>query len=66
MNTLWSLLLPLVETPPAPEDVKQGLLGFVVFISLALAVALLGLSLVRHLRKARTNFEERESPDSGA
>lgn len=40
---------------PAPEDVTAGWLGFWVFIILIVAVALLGLSLSRHLRRARDN-----------
>jgi hypothetical protein len=40
---------------PAPEDVKAGWVAFAVFIALAVAVTLLGMSLTRHLRKARDN-----------
>jgi len=42
-----------VEQAPEPEDVKAGGIAFVVFILLALAVALLGWSLFRQLRKAQ-------------
>ncbi len=60
MNALL-LLLPLLaagaDPVPAPEDVKAGWGAFAVFIGLAIAVALLGLSLVRHLRKARNNAD---------
>ena len=42
-----------VEQGPEPEDVKAGWLALVVFLALALAVALLGRSLVTQLRKAQ-------------
>lgn len=60
--TSMTLLVPLLvdgaDKVPNPEDVTAGWLGFVVFILLALAVALLGFSLTRHLRKARDNAEK--------
>ena len=60
MNPLI-LLLPLLvkgaDKVPAPEDVKAGWVAFAVFIALGIAVALLGFSLTRHLRKARDNAE---------
>ncbi|MEO5653661.1 MAG: hypothetical protein ABIN79_07100 [Marmoricola sp.] len=46
-----------VDPVPAPEDVKAGWGAFAVFIALGIAVALLGFSLFRHLRKARDNAE---------
>jgi hypothetical protein len=55
---LWvSLLVPAVDKVPAPEDVKAGWLALGVFVALAVAVALLGVSLTRHLRKARDNAD---------
>ncbi len=60
MNALM-YLAPLLthgaDKVPAPEDVKAGWLAFVVFLLLAVAVALLGISLARHLRKARDNAD---------
>ena len=50
---LTALILPLTEEAPAAEDVKAGWLAFVIFIGLIVAVALLGLSLVKHLRRAQ-------------
>ena len=54
-------VLPLVagagDKTPAPEDVTAGWVGFGVFLLLVLAVVLLGMSLVRHLRKARDNAD---------
>ena len=47
-----------VDKVPAPEDVKAGWLAFAVFIGLGLAVALLGFSLTRHLRRASDNAEQ--------
>lgn len=56
---LWvSLLAPLQDKVPAPEDVKAGWLALGVFVALAVAVALLGVSLTRHLRKAQDNAEQ--------
>lgn len=56
MNAVLSpLLLLLVEEGPEPEDVVAGWMGFAVFIGLIIAVALLGWSLTRHLRKAESN-----------
>jgi hypothetical protein len=56
MNALWVSILLLADGAPNPADVKQGWLGFVVFISLAIAVVLLWLSMRRHLKKI--DFEE--------
>jgi hypothetical protein len=60
MNPLI-LLLPLLvssaDKVPAPEDVKAGWGAFALFIALAVAVALLGWSMTRHLRKARENAD---------
>lgn len=60
MNALLlhlAVLLPGADPVPAPEDVKAGWVAFAVFLALAVAVALLGLSLTRHLRKIRSNAE---------
>jgi hypothetical protein len=58
MNALWSVWVSLAQQAPNPEDVKPGWLGFAVFLALAAAVVLLGLSLRKHLR--RVNFDEDE------
>ena len=47
------LIIALVERPPEPEDVKAGPLGFAVFVFLILAVAVIGWSLTRQLRRAQ-------------
>ena len=47
-----SYVVALVDEVPKAEDVKAGWLAFAIFIGLILAVALLGYSLVRQLRKA--------------
>ena len=49
---------------------KAGWVAFAVFIALAVAVALLGFSLTRHLRKARDNaehgvFDPSDKPTTG-
>ena len=54
MNALAvSVVLLLSDEAPRPEDVKAGWTAFMVFIGLILAVAFLGWSLVRQLRKAQ-------------
>jgi hypothetical protein len=45
-------LVRLVDESPEPEDVKAGWMGFAVFLLLIAAVALLGFSLFKHLRRA--------------
>jgi hypothetical protein len=57
---LAPLLVGAADKVPADDDVKAGWVAFAVFIGLGIAVALLGVSLTRHLRKARDNA------DSGA
>ena len=62
MNIPWTVLVPLLDKTPDPEDVKPGWLGFTVFLLLAAAVAFLAFSLRKHLR--RVNFDENRSEDS--
>jgi hypothetical protein len=50
-------LVPGADPVPAPDDVKAGWGALALFIGLAVAVALLGWSMTRHLRKARENAE---------
>jgi hypothetical protein len=70
MNTLVAASLALVqslaEQPPEPEDVKAGWLGFAVFLLLALAVVVLAFSFVKHLRRAKVNFDARDAADAAA
>jgi hypothetical protein len=54
---LAGLLVTLVDKTPAANDVKAGWGAFAIFLLLALAVAILGWSLTRHLRKAERNAE---------
>ncbi len=61
MTIVLSVLLPLVDQAPDPEDVKPGWLGFTVFLLLAAAVVFLGFSLTKHL--GRVNFDEKGGPD---
>jgi hypothetical protein len=54
---LTDLILPLAsvvaaEEGPEPDDVVAGWVGFAVFIGLILAVAVLGWSLSKQLKKA--------------
>ena len=47
------LIVTLTDETPKPTEVKAGPLGFAVFVFLILAVVVLGISLVRQLRKAQ-------------
>ena len=47
------IVLRLVDESPKPEDVKAGWTAFIIFLLLAVAVAVLGFSLVKQLRKAQ-------------
>lgn len=74
MNPLILLLPYLVsgaDKVPAPEDVKAGWGAFGIFILMAVAVALLGWSMSRHLRKAKVNadlgrFDPSDKPRTSA
>ena len=46
-------LIAAVNEGPAPEDVKAGWVALIIFLLLALAVAVLGWSLTKQLRKAQ-------------
>ena len=48
-----TLVVALVDDVPKDEDVKAGWLAFAIFVGLILAVAFLGFSLVKQLRKAQ-------------
>jgi hypothetical protein len=62
MNTLMATLVPmLLDKTPDPADVKQGWLGFAVFILLAVATVLLWLSMRKQLKKV--DFEEDPDPE---
>jgi nitric oxide reductase large subunit len=65
MNTLITTLATTWATEgPKPEDVKAGWTAFVVFLLLLAAVALLGWSLSRQLKKAERNKEAGILPSS--
>jgi hypothetical protein len=69
MNTLiTTLATPLVDSwasqGPEPADVKAGWTAFAVFLLLLVAVALLGWSLSRQLKKAQRNKEAGILPSS--
>jgi hypothetical protein len=48
------LLINLADKSPEPEDVKAGWTALIIFLLLAVAVAVLGFSLVKQLRKAQS------------
>ncbi|WP_395696309.1 hypothetical protein [Nocardioides sp.] len=50
---LATFVVHLVDGPPADEDVKAGWGAFAIFIALCLAVAFLGWSLSKQLKKAK-------------
>ena len=50
---LLTAVVSFADQTPEPEDVKAGWLAFAIFIGLIVAVAFLGFSLVKQLRKAQ-------------
>jgi hypothetical protein len=50
-------LIVWADKVPDPNDVTAGWVAFGVFIALIVAVAFLGFSLTRHLRRANDNAE---------
>jgi hypothetical protein len=50
--SLVTFLTTVTDPVPQDNDVKAGWLAFAIFIGLILAVAFLGFSLVKQLRKA--------------
>jgi hypothetical protein len=54
LTTVWTVLAPLAQQTPDPEDVKPGWLGFGVVLLLAAAVVFLAFSFRKQIR--RVNF----------
>ncbi|WP_183099351.1 hypothetical protein [Nocardioides pelophilus] len=52
------MMVDLILAAPKDEDVVAGPIGFVIFIGLCLAVAFLGWSLNKHLKKAGRAADE--------
>ncbi|KAA1426059.1 hypothetical protein [Nocardioides antri] len=52
------MVVDLILAAPKDEDVVAGPIGFVIFIALCLAVAFLGWSLNKHLKKADRAADE--------
>jgi len=50
-------LVPMADKVPSEEEIGTGWMYFVLFVLLVLAIAFLGWSLTRHLRKVRHNAE---------
>jgi hypothetical protein len=71
ISTVTSLVL-LAGGAPEPEDVKAGWTAFAIFLLLVVAVAFLGRSLFKQLRKAQAAQEagvydrERDAADGTA
>jgi hypothetical protein len=55
----------MTQEGPAPEDVKAGWLGLLVWLGLALAVVFLAFSLRKHLKKVDFDEGPDEGPDGG-
>ena len=51
--TVADVVVRLTDKPPEDEDVKAGWTAFVIFLLLIGAVAVLGFSLSKQLRKAQ-------------
>ena len=65
---LFVPLTILADQAPEPEEVTAGWTALVVFLLLAAAVAFLGFSLVKQLRKAQAAkdagvFDDPDEPD---
>ncbi len=58
-----SVVSLVLMAAPDDEDVVAGWTAFAIFGLLILAVVILGFSLVKHLRRARDNFDERDGVD---
>jgi hypothetical protein len=54
---LLTAVVSLADEVPQDDDVKAGWLAFGILIALIVAVALLGFSLVKQLRKAKAAQE---------
>jgi hypothetical protein len=52
------ILMKTVDPVPADKNVTAGYVALAVFIGLALAVVVLGISLTRHLKKVKENAEK--------
>ena len=57
LTLVADLAATVTDEVPEDEDVKAGWLAFAIFIGLIVAVALLGFSLVKHLRRAQASEE---------
>jgi hypothetical protein len=55
---LADLSLAVLAAAPKDDDVVAGPLGFVIFLGLVIAVAILGWSLTKHLKKAGRAADE--------
>ena len=51
-------LIWVITAAPKDDDVVAGPIGFIIFIALCLAVAFLGISLNKHLKKAHRAADE--------
>jgi hypothetical protein len=57
VTDLVSGFAALADKPPSEDDIGTGFAYLVVFVLLAAAVAFLGFSLSKQLRKTRANAE---------
>ena len=63
MTVLWTVLVPLTEDIPDPDDVKPGWIGGMVVVLLAAALVFLVFSFRKQLRKV--DFEEPGAAEKG-
>lgn len=49
---MHAALIGVITAAPDDEDMVAGPMGFIIFVALVIAVALLGWSLTRQLKKA--------------
>jgi hypothetical protein len=69
LSELALLIVRLEGETPKPEDVKAGWTAFVIFLLMAAAVAVLGFSLTKQLRRAQAAKEAGvygDDPETGA
>lgn len=65
LGIFWTVLVPLSNDIPDPNDVKPGWVGATVIVLLGVAVVVLAFSFRKQVRKADRHFLEPEDDGSG-
>jgi hypothetical protein len=60
LTALSTVLVPLVDSAPAPEDVRPGWIAFGVFVAMAVATILLWMNMRKQLK--RIDFDDGSTP----